>query len=243
MPLLDLVTLPVRLTVAAAQTTLALGQLVDPDGPIRRPDGYADRVMVLIGEGGLVERAARVLADPAGPMSLVNTVTSVLDQRRPLGRALAPGGTVDRMLAEDGPVHRLLAEGGAVERLVEEGGALDRLVAPDGPLERLLSTEGALDRVTRDGGVLDRLLAENGLLDRMLSEEGFVERLTAEGGTLEQLVALGATLERIHPRLDELLALIPELHESVTTLNSSVGPLGDLANRLPGGRRRAAIEG
>jgi hypothetical protein len=223
MPLISLLTLPVRLAVAATETTLALGQLVDPEGPIRRRNGYADRVMLLIGEGGLVERAARVLSDPRGPMSLLNTVAELLDQERPIGR--------------------IFAEGGAVERLVEEGGALDQLVADDGPLERLLRTEGALDRITRPGGALDRLLSDDGLLDRLLSEEGFVERLTAEGGTLEQLVALGATLERIQPRLDELIALIPELHSSVTTLNTSVGPLGDLANRLPGNRRRPALEG
>jgi hypothetical protein len=242
MALLDLVTLPVRLTVAAANTTLALGQLVAPDGPVRRPDGYADRLMLLIGEGGAVERLDRVLSDPRGPMHLVNTVTAVLDPTRPLGRALAPGGTVDRLLAADGPLYRVLAPGGAVDRLLEEGGALDRLVADDGPLERLLSSEGALDRITRPGGVLDRLLEKGGLLDTLLSEDGFVEKLTADGGTLDQLVALGETLERMQPRIAELLALIPDLHESVDTLNRAVGPLSDLANRIPGGRRRPALE-
>ena len=59
MALLDLVTLPARLTVAAADTTLALGQLVAPEGPVRRQDGYADRLMLVIGEGGLVDRLDR----------------------------------------------------------------------------------------------------------------------------------------------------------------------------------------
>ena len=232
MALLDLVTLPVRLTVAATSTTLALGQLVAADGPVRRPNGYADRLMLLIGEGGAVERLNRVLSDPRGPMHLVNTVTAVLDPSRPLGRALAPGGTVDRLLAADGPLYRVLAPGGAVDRLLEEEGALERLVADDGPLERLLSSEGALDR----------LLQEGGLLDRLLSEDGFVEKLTSDGGTLDQLVALGQTLERMQPRVTELLALIPALHESVDTLNRAVEPLSDLANRIPGGRRRSALE-
>ena len=192
MALLDLVTLPVRLTVAATSTTLALGRLVAPDGPVRRENGYADRLMLLVGEGGAVERLDRVLSDPRGPMHLVNTITSLLDQRRPLGRALAPGGAVDRLLEKDGP--------------------------------------------------LDRLLEDGGLLDRLLSEDGFVDKLTAEGGTLDQLVELGRTLERMQPRITELLALIPDLHESVDTLNRSVGPLSDLANRIPGGRRRPALE-
>jgi len=252
MALLDLVTLPVRLTVAATSTTLALGRLVAPDGPVRRENGYGDRLMLLIGEGGAVERLNRVLSDPRGPMHLVNTITSLLDQQRPLGRALAPGGTLDRLLDDDGAVLRMLAEGGtldrvlasggAVDRLLEEDGPLDRLVADDGPLERLLSQEGALDRITRSGGVLDRLLEDGGLLDRLLSEAGFVDKLTAEGGTLDQLVELGRTLERMQPRITELLALIPDLHESVDTLNRSVGPLSDLANRIPGGRRRPALE-
>jgi len=38
------------------------------------------------------------------------------------------------------------------------------------------------------------------------------------------------------------LALIPALHESVDTLNRAVEPLSDLANRIPGGRRRPALE-
>lgn len=218
MALLDLVTLPVRLAVAAADTTLALGELVRADGPVRRPGGYADRL-------------DRALAEVHRPMALVTAVATALQPGRPLGRALAPGGIVDRLMADDGPLQRLL----------DEDGALDRLVAADGPLERLLRTEGALDRLTRPGGALDRLLVEDGLVDRLLSQDGFLEKLISDGGTLDQLVALGTTLERIQPRIDELLALIPQLHGSVDTLSRSVGPLGDLANRIPGGRRRPAL--
>ena len=232
MAVLDLVTLPVRLGVAAAQTTLALGQLVAPEGPVRRSGGYAERVMVVIGEGGLVERLSAALADAHGPMHLVNTLAAVLDSDRPLGRALAPGGTVDRLLALDGPLYRLLDEDGAVDRLLQQDGVLERLVAPDGPLERLLAAGGALDRVTRPGGLLESLLAE----------DGFVDKLVADGGTLDQLVELGATLERIQPRLAELIGLIPDLHESVDALNRAVEPLSGLATRIPGGRRRTTLE-
>jgi hypothetical protein len=86
-------------------------------------------------------------------------------------------------------------------------------------------------------------LDRDGLADRLVSEDGFLEKLVAEGGTLDQLVELGRTLERLQPRVAELIGLIPELHESVDTLNRSVGPIGELANRLPGGRRRPALEG
>lgn len=231
MPLLDLVTLPARLTVAATRTTLALGDLVAPEGPVRRQDGYADRVMLVIGPGGWVERLAAALTDPDGVMKLLRTIAAAVDPDRPLGRALAPGGTVDRLLDAEGPLHRLLAEGGVV----------DQLLAEDGPLDRLLAAGGALDRITREDGVLDRLLADEGLLDRLFTEGGFVEKLVAEGGTLDQLVALGATLEHIQPRIGELARLVPELHASVDALNRVVEPLSDLANRVPG-RRRTAVE-
>lgn len=234
--------LPSRLATAAVATTLALGELVAPEGPVRRRGGYAERVMLLIGEDGLVERLNRSVSDPQGPMRLVNVIVDALDPERPLGRAIAPGGPVDRLLDPQGPLFRLLEEGGTVDRLVEPGGPLDRLAAAGGPLDRLLAADGALDRITRQGGVLDRLLVEEGLLDRLLTEEGFVEKLIAEGGTLDQLIALGSTLERIQPRLGELAELIPELRASVDALNRAVGPLGDLANRFPGRRRSAALE-
>jgi hypothetical protein len=231
MSVLELATLPVRLTSAAVDTTLALGRLVAADGPVRRPDGYAERAMLVIGPGGWIEQLARALTDPEGPMRLVHTVAAALDEDRPLGRALAPGGTVDRLLASDGPVFRLL----------REGGTLDQLVVDDGPLDRLLAAGGALDRLTQPDGVLDRLLKPGGLLDRLLTEDGFVEKLVAEGGTLDQLVELGGTLERIQPRLVELAELIPELHASVDVLTDAVEPLGQLATRIPG-RRRPAVQ-
>lgn len=225
----DVVTLPVRLAVSATEVTLGLGRLVAPDGPVRRRGGYAERVLLIIGEGGLVDRLAAALADPNGPMSLVRAVAAATSEERPLGRAIAPGGTLDRLFAEDGPVHRVL----------QADGVLDRLFAEDGPLERLVAVDGALDRVTRPGGALDRLLAEEGLLERLLTDESFVDRLVTEGGTLDQLIALGTTLERLVPRLEQLSEIVPELHESVNALNRAVEPLGELAGRLPRPLRRS----
>ena len=73
---------------------------------------------------------------------------------------------------------------------------------------------------------------------RVLADDGYAEKMLARGGTLDQLVRLGATLEDIRPRLTELADLIPSLHESVDALGKSVSPLGDLANRFPGGRKK-----
>ncbi|MGZ4428316.1 MAG: hypothetical protein ACXVEV_09745 [Nocardioidaceae bacterium] len=232
MAILDLVALPVRVTVAATRATLGLGRLAAPDGPVRREGGYAERLTLIIGEGGLIERLAAVLSDPNGPMSLVNTFAAATSEERPLGRAIAPDGTRDRLLAEDGALYRLL----------QKDGAMDRVLAENGPVDRLLREEGALDRLTRPGGVLDRLLVEDGLLERLVTRDGFLEKLTADGGTLDQLVALGDTLERIQPRLAELAGLVPELHASVDALNRAVGPLSDVANRLPLGRRRTPAD-
>ena len=42
---------------------------------------------------------------------------------------------------------------------------------------------------------------------------------------------------------DYAVEVLPELHASVNTLSETVGPLGDLANRIPGGRRKAVTNG
>ena len=78
-------------------------------------------------------------------------------------------------------------------------------------------------------------------LDRMLEDDGFVERLLADGGTLDQLVALGETLEAIQPRLAELAQVVPTLSSSADALHRAVGPIGDLAGRLPLNRRRTPL--
>ena len=85
-------------------------------------------------------------------------------------------------------------------------------------------------------------LAPNLTDDEWLHADGTLEKLTADGGTLDQLVALGATLEAIAPKLAELGVVIPELHASVNTLSDAVGPLSELAGRLPRARRRTALE-
>lgn len=226
--LAEAVTLPWRLAVAATRATLAVGQLAAPDGPIRRPGGYAELILEVIGERGYLARLMELVRDDAGPMRLANTLTELIAPDRPLGRLLERDGVLDRLMADDGPVLRLLARDGALERLLEEGGALDRLVSDDGVLERLLAP----------GGAVDRLTAPDGLIDTVLMQDGFVDKLIAEGGTLDQLVSLGETLENIKPQLDALTTLVPELSDAASALHKAVGPLGDLAGRLPGGRRR-----
>jgi len=101
MGLMDVVTLPVRVTVAATQATLGIGHLASADGPLRRRGGYADRFNTLI---VLADQLNKLLADPNGPVSLVNNLAAITSEERPLGRAIAPGGALDRVLAEDGVV-------------------------------------------------------------------------------------------------------------------------------------------
>ncbi len=226
MGLMDIITLPIRVTVATTQAALGMGQLAAPDGPLRRKGGYADQLSTLI---ELADRLNKLLADPKGPLALVNNLAALTSDDRPLGKAIASGGALDRILAEDGalerllsaqgPLDRLLSEGGALDRITQDEGLLEQLLSRGGPLDRLLATGGALDRITEQGGVLELLLREQGLADRLLAENGFVEKLTAEGGTLDQLLRLGDVLNH--------------LQESVLILNRAVGPLGELANRVP----------
>ncbi|CAN5478304.1 hypothetical protein BH10ACT10_BH10ACT10_11470 [soil metagenome] len=84
MALLDLVALPVKLAVAATNTTPALGTLVSPDGPVRRPDGTADRLMVMIGEDGALDR----LLDEDGFVDKLVSDGGALDQLVALGTTL-----------------------------------------------------------------------------------------------------------------------------------------------------------
>ncbi len=223
-------TLPLRIAVAATRSILAIGTLAAPDGPIRRPGGYAELILQVIGERGYLAQLMELVRDEGGAMRLVATLTDLTAADRPLGRLLARDGVLDGLMEDDGPLLRLLARDGALERLLAEGGALDRLVADEGALNRLLAPGGAVDRLTE----------QDGLIDRLLTEDGFVDKLVADGGTLDQLVSLGDTLEHIQPQLDAIAALIPALSDSADSLHRAVGPLGDLVGRLPGGRRRTA---
>ncbi len=229
--LAEAATLPLRIAVAATRATLAVGALAAPDGPIRRPGGYAELVLQVIGEQGYLAQLMDLVRDEGGAMRLVATLTDLTAPDRPLGRLLARDGVLDRLMEDDGPLLRLLARDGALERLLADGGALDRLVADQGVLDRLLAP----------GGPVDRLTEQDGLIDRLLTEDGFVEKLVAQGGTLDQLVSLGSTLEHLQPRLDEIARLIPALSDSADSLHRAVGPLGDLVGRLPGGRRRPNV--
>src|SRR5450759_4818484 len=118
MGLMDIVTLPLRVTVAATQVTLGLAQLASPSGPLRRKGGYADQFSTGFGEGGLAEQLMKVISDPEGPISLVNHLTALTSEERPLGKAIAPGGALDRLLAEDGALERLLSADGLLDRLL-----------------------------------------------------------------------------------------------------------------------------
>jgi hypothetical protein len=228
MDLRGLALLPVRVTVAATQATLGLGHLASANGPILREGGYASRLGMILGEGGLLEQVAKILADERGPVGLANTLADLTAADRPIGRALARDGLLDRMADEEGPFVRLLEAGGPLDRALGEDGPLYRLLAPGGPLDRLLAEEGAIDRI----------LAEGGLLDQLLAEQGIIEKLLAPGGTLDQLIELGATFDAIVPRLEALGNAIPNLNSAVNILSGAVEPLGALAGRLPGGRRR-----
>ena len=58
----------------------------------------------------------------------------------------------------------------------------------------------------------------------------------AEGGVLHVATDHAGYAEWI----DELVDVLPELHRAIEVLGRSVGPLSDLANRIPGRRKPIA---
>ena len=248
MDIVGTLTLPARLTVAVTRAALGLGYLASPAGPILREGGYGERLGQIAGPGGLLERLDEILADERGLVSLGNTVADLTSPDRPLGKALAPGGIVDRMLADDGPLLPLLSDRGPFFRLLAPGGPIDRIAADNGPLYRFLAPKGPLDRLLSQEGAIEHILEPGGLIDQLLEENGILESLLQPGGTLEQLIALGDTIQKLIPTLEGLVPLIgsldetvPDLHDAVNVLNATVEPLSRVANRVPLGRRRAAL--
>jgi hypothetical protein len=185
------------------------------------------RVAIAFGEASI---GVAKLVDPDGPLRMANQVSTMTAADQPLGRAMAPGGVLDRLLAEDGIVARLSTPGGPLDRLMEPGGAVDRVTAPGGPLERLLSDDGALERVLAKGGVLDQLLAEQGLIQQLVEDGGIIERVT---DSLERIARIG-------PVIESLDRPIKAVDESAQLLSVAVEPLRDFAMRMPGMKRRPA---
>jgi hypothetical protein len=131
MGLLSLALLPARAVVGGAELLVATGRVVAPGGPARRPGGYAERLSALLADGGAVEQLGR-LGDPDGPLARIDQLAALTADDRPLGRALAVGGPLDRLLAQDGVLERVLADGGPLDRLMSEDGVVDRLLRDDG---------------------------------------------------------------------------------------------------------------
>lgn len=56
----------------------------------------------------------------------------------------------------------------------------------------------------------------------------------APGGPLDQIVGLSETLSSLAPNVERMSSSIDLLQDTVGLLSAAVGPLGDLAGRLPG---------
>ncbi len=188
------------------------------------------RVAVAFGEASI--GVAR-LVSPGGPVRLVEQVAAMTAEDRPLGKAIAPGGVVDRVLDDQGVVARLTEVGGTLDRMIESGGPIDRIMAADGPVDRLLAREGAIERMLAEGGVIDRLLAQ----------EGLIEQLVEEGGIIDRLAEVMETISRIAPVIESLDPAIRGIDDSAHVLAATVEPLRDLAARVPGLRRRSVAGG
>lgn len=191
------------------------------------------------------KRWKRPFAGLSGIFVAGKTLASAVSEERPLGKAFAPGGTVDKALDTDGPLDRLLAKGGALDRLLERGGFLDRMLEPDGPVDRLIKKDGPLDRLLAKGGYVDRLLAEDGALDRLLEPGGVLDQIVEEGGLIDRFMEVSVTLGEVGPTIQSLKEPIAGIDRSAARLATAVAPLSEIVERfpssprIPGMRRRS----
>jgi len=173
------------------------------------------------------------LVSPGGPVRLVEQIAAMTAEDRPVGKAIAPGGVVDRVLDDQGVLARLTEVGGLLDRMIEPGGPIDRIMAADGPVDRLLAREGAIERMLAEGGVIDRLLAQ----------EGLIEQLVQEGGIIDRLAEVMDAISHLAPVLETLDPAIRGIDDSAAVLAATVEPLRDLATKIPGRRRRGVESG
>lgn len=223
MKLVSLITAPLKVSLAVADTSLAVAsKAIDTGRQIlaELPDGQPHDGRTDAGLVGTVESLLG-MAGRKSPLHSAMKVAELMEDDKPLGRALRPGG----------PVERVMAPGGLADRLTEPGGVLDRLFAADGPVDRLTSQDGALDRALAPGGLVDQLLAQDGILERLLREEGVLDKFTATDGPLQQLANLSEVLTKAAPSIDALTPTVELLTDTVSALSSVMGPLGGFLPR------------
>lgn len=177
--------------------------------PLRMGVAYAEASIGLAG-----------LLAPGGPIRLVYRLADLTDEDRPLGAALAPGGTVDR----------LVAEGGVLVALTDVSGPVGRLLAPGGPLDRLVQEDGPLDRALEEGGVIDSLAGRGGVVDQLVRVS-------------EQLAAVVPMVDGLEEPARRLGDAAGALNAAVRPLTSSVEALGGMVAGLPGWGRVPRVAG
>lgn len=80
MKLLEMLTLPLRAGIAAAEISLGIAELT------------VTTVRIAVGNTGAVTAGAAGLASPRGPMQMIQQLSSLTADDRPIGQALAPVG-------------------------------------------------------------------------------------------------------------------------------------------------------
>ena len=191
---------------------------------------FPARVAVAFGQASI---GVAQLVAPDGPARLLYLLSSITAPDRPIGKAVQPGGIVDRILDDNGVLARLSEPGGVLDRLIAEGGVIDRVLKRDGALDRILAPGGLVDRVIEPGGVLDRLLeqegaieriiAPGGVLDRLLDREGLLEQLVAEDGIIVRLGDLMETIVRLEPILAGLEPVVGGVQVAASGIERSAG--------------------
>jgi hypothetical protein len=193
---------------------------------------YPFRVAFALGE---VTLALARLMEPDGPIQVLYQLAAMMSEDRPLGRAIGPGGGVDRAFDENGLAARLTAVGGPLDRLMEEGVVekLNELVAAC--ISGLLVIERLEPVILRLAPVLERVEPHIALVVPVLEQaEPSVAQLAPAiaqiAPVIEQLAPL---LDGLAPVVDVLEPVLRRVDESSQTLSSVVDPIFDLGRRVP----------
>jgi hypothetical protein len=195
-----------------------LRSLIAPGGPL----------------SGLVELRDRLfrLTDDDGALSRLGNLEHLVDIRLALEQLVLAGGPLDRLADISATLERLAALEESLQKLGGLDESLRRLGALEESLQKLGALDDSLDRIAAVAASLERLADSTETLPALTEATAALPDLPARVRAVEErVIAIGQQLGTLQPTLDRLATSIGELE-------GSVGSLGRLADRVPGGGQR-----
>jgi hypothetical protein len=195
-----------------------LRSLVSPDGPL----------------SGLIELRDRLfrLTDDGGALSKLDSLEHLVDIRLALEQLVTAGGPLDRLADISETLERLASLEESLQKLGDLDESLRRLGALEESLQKLGALDASLDRIAAVAMSLERLADSTETLPALADATAALPDLPGRVRAVEErVIAIGQQLGTLQPTLDRLAGSIAELE-------GSVGSLGRLAERVPGGGQR-----